>query len=82
MAEDSHVPPLSRRVPGAVGGPAPPASIARPVLSEPLLRLMRAAVDAAHAQEAAQPDGAAQPDAVTQQDAVTQPGWRGAARSG
>jgi hypothetical protein len=45
VGEDSRVPPLSRRVPGATG-PKPSARISPPVLSESVVKRVRAALDA------------------------------------
>ena len=57
MAEDSHTPPLSRRIPGATR--AGPGSAGRPVLPGELLKVMQAAVNAARANTAKEPSAAA-----------------------
>src|SRR5215471_9415739 len=54
MAEDSHMPPLIRRVPGAtkIG----PGAVGRPALPSELLKVMQAAVEAARAAKVDEPD--------------------------
>jgi hypothetical protein len=59
MAEDGRVPPLSRRIPGAAGGPRPAAKVVLPVLPESLLLAARAALSAEADEEEAQQAGTA-----------------------
>src|SRR5712691_4551154 len=88
MGEDSRVPPLSRRVPGATDRdrPRPAARSVPRKLPESLLRRMQAAIDAAAAERTADPEQAASaepgailsrrvPDAngIAAMDAATQP---------
>lgn len=54
MNEDSGAAPLARRAPGGSGGPRPPVGISRPVMSEAVQRLARAAIDAARAEQVAE----------------------------
>src|SRR5450755_1017309 len=62
MGEDSKVPPLSRRVPGATAHSRPAGRAAPPKLPESLLRNLRAALDAEPKQVTDQANGApAQP---------------------
>src|ERR1022692_2819955 len=62
MGEDSKVPPLSRRVPGATAHSRPAGRVAPPKLPESLLRNLRAALDAEPKQVTDQVNGApAQP---------------------
>jgi hypothetical protein len=88
MGEDSRVPPLSRRVPGAAGGPRPAARIVPPVLPESLLLAARAALSAEPAQEEeqdpAEPAKAPQGQAAQTVDQAAQAkaARRGAAQPG
>lgn len=58
MGEDSKVPPLSRRVPGATAHSRPAGRVAPPKLPESLLRSVRAALEAEPKPTTDQPNGA------------------------
>ena len=58
MEEEGSVPPLPQRVPGATKGSWPATRPARPVLSESVLRRVRAAMDAQTEQPASQKQAA------------------------
>ena len=72
MGEDSRVPPLSRRVPGATAHSRPAGRVTPPSLPESLLRSVRAALEA-EPKPPAEPENEAKPPSAPKPENTAEP---------